>query len=76
VWIKELSQKRVRKVVSSEQETKKLGGNADLFQNKRLAEKAIRKTMKIQDLQIDGVVGAIHKLMKRKDDRKRVVRGG
>jgi hypothetical protein len=60
----------VRKVVSSDYETKKLGGNADLFQNKGLAEKAIRKTMKIQDLQTDGVGGAIHKLMKRKGDRK------
>jgi hypothetical protein len=56
--------------VSGDYETKKLGGNADLHQDKGVAEKAIRKTMKIKDLQIDGVVGAIHKLMKRKGDRK------
>jgi hypothetical protein len=45
---------------------KKLGGNADVYQDKGLAENAIRKTMKIKDVQIDGVAGAIHKLMKRK----------
>jgi hypothetical protein len=40
------------------------GGNADGYENKRVAGKAIRKTMKIKELQIDGVEGATHKCMK------------
>jgi hypothetical protein len=49
----------------------KLGGNADVFENKGVAKKAIRKCMKTQGMQIDGWEGAIHKLLKRKESGKR-----
>ena len=53
-----------------------LGGNADVFENKRVAKKAIRKCMKTHAMQIDGVEGATHKFLKTQEGRKWVVRGG
>jgi hypothetical protein len=52
-----------------------LWGNADVFQNKGVAKKAIHKCLKLKDEQIDARGGAIHKYMKRKDDGKWVVGG-
>jgi len=46
---------------------KKLGGNADVFENTRVAKKGICKSMKMRGMQIDGVEGAIRKLLKRRD---------
>jgi hypothetical protein len=39
-------------------------GNADDYENKRVAGKAICKTMKRKELQIDGLGGATHKCVK------------
>ena len=39
-------------------------GNADVFENKGVAGKAIGKTMKTKELQIDGVGGATRKCLK------------
>src|SRR6266853_5577672 len=47
-------------------DSEKLGGNADVFENKRVAKKAICKLMKMNGMQIDGVKGAICKLLKTK----------
>ena len=49
----------------------KLGGNADVCENKGVAKKAIRKYMKTQGMEIDGWEGAIHKLLKTKESGKR-----
>jgi hypothetical protein len=56
--------------------SKKTGGNADDYQNKGFAKKAIRNYMETKDLQIDASGGAIHKLMKTQDDGEWVVSGG
>ena len=45
---------------------KKRGGNADHFENTRVAGKAIRKTMKTKEKQIDGPRAATRKCMKTK----------
>ena len=44
--------------------TKKLGGNADVFENKRVAKRAICKCMKMRGMEIDGVEMATHNYMK------------
>jgi hypothetical protein len=51
----------IRKIWTS---AKILGGNADVSENKWLAKKAIRKSMKTLWMQIDGSEGAICKLLK------------
>ena len=55
---------------------KKLGGNADVFENKGVAKKGVRKLMKMRGMQIDGLEGAIRKLLKTQEGRKWVARGG
>jgi hypothetical protein len=45
---------------------KKLGGNADVFENNGVAEKAICKCMKTHGMQIDGAEGATRKFLKTK----------
>ena len=50
---------------------KKLGGNADVFENKGVAKKAIHKCLKMRGMQIDGVEGATHKVLKTKESKKR-----
>jgi hypothetical protein len=62
--------------VTSNRDSRKLSppppGNADRYQNKGVAKKAIRKCMKAKVLKIDGVEGAIHKMMKRKGEENRM----
>jgi hypothetical protein len=49
--------------------SEKLGGNADVFENKGVAKKAICKWMKMHGMQIDGVEGAIRKFLKTNTSR-------
>jgi hypothetical protein len=46
---------------------KKLGGNAEVFENTRVAKRAIHKRMKTHGIQIDGAEGAIRKFLKIKE---------
>ena len=46
---------------------KKLGGNADVFENKGVVKKAIRKCLKTLGMEIDGLEGAIRKLLKTRE---------
>jgi hypothetical protein len=38
---------------------KKTGGNADLFENKRVEKKATQKAMKTKGMQIDGLLDGL-----------------
>ncbi len=58
------------------EKTEKLGGNADVFENKGVAKRAIRKLMKRREMQIDGMEGAIRKLLKTKERRKQCGHAG
>ena len=49
--------------------SEKLGGNADVFESKGVGKKGICKWMKMLGMQIDGVEGAICKLLKTTDRR-------
>jgi hypothetical protein len=45
-----------------------LGGNADVFENKRVAKKAIRKVLKIKVIKIDGRSKPVAGAGKRRDE--------
>jgi hypothetical protein len=49
--------------------SKKLGGNADVFENRGVAKKAICKWMKTRGMQIDGAEVAIRKFLKTRADK-------
>ena len=51
-------------------DSEKLGGNADVFENKGVAKKGICKWMKTHGMQIDGVEGATHKFLKTRIDSR------